>query len=280
MLLTTSSSCPLKVTVLLWLGVAAVSISFAQNQVANENSRSTAGGSIFDSSCAGCHGLDGRGSDKAPGIAGNPSLQHLSDADVTGIISQGLPDSGMPAFRDLNQEQIRNVVGYVRSLQGSSQSPAIPGDSKHGREVFFGKGECSTCHTVSGQGGFLGPDLSLYGSSASPQSIRDQIVKPKRIPAEGYRPAVLTTASGEHLRGVVRNEDNFSLQLQTDDGAFHFFQKSDLRNIEHLDASLMPTNYREKLSASELDDLVNFLVHAAPEAGTERRAKKNEDFDE
>jgi hypothetical protein len=32
--------------------------------------------------------------------------------------------------------------------------------------------------------------------------------------------------------GRVRNEDNFSLQLQTLDGAFHLFMKSELRSFE------------------------------------------------
>ena len=31
----------------------------------------------FSSTCAGCHGLDGRGGDKAPNIASNTKVQHL-----------------------------------------------------------------------------------------------------------------------------------------------------------------------------------------------------------
>jgi putative heme-binding domain-containing protein len=86
---------------------------------------------------------------------------------------------------------------------------------------------------------------------------------------------VLTTRDGDRLEGIVRNEDNFSVQLQTKDGSFHFFQKSDLRNIEPLGRSVMPTNYRERLSPDELNDLVSYLMNAVPAAG--RTAHKRED---
>ena len=47
---------------------------------------------------------------------------------------------------------------------------------------------------------------------------------------------------------------------QTRDGSFHFFQKSNLRTVEHLERSLMPTDYGERLSPSELNDLVSYLM--------------------
>jgi cytochrome c oxidase cbb3-type subunit 3 len=148
--------------------------------------------------------------------------------------------------------------------------------------LFFGKAECSTCHMISGEGGFLGPDLSGYAATAEPTAIREQIVKTQRTPAPSYRPAVLTTANGERLEGLIRNEDNFSLQLQTKDGNFHFFQKSELRDFERRDSSLMPTDYRDRLSSSELDDLVSFLVSVNPDtnkAGPSHKKKEEDDYE-
>ncbi len=60
-------------------------------------------------------------------------------------------------------------------------------------------------------------------------------------------------------RGIVRNEDNFSLQMQTLDGKFHLFDKAKLVRINHESESLMPNDYGSKLSNSELDDLIHFL---------------------
>jgi putative heme-binding domain-containing protein len=267
--------------VALWIGVH-VSISFAQQHPASGDGSkaAAAGGQItFNSACAGCHGLDGRGSDKAVNITGSAKMRHLSDAQLTGIIADGVPGTGMPGFRNLSDRQIRAVVGYIRSLQGKSETRTLPGDAMRGKAIFFGKGECSSCHTVSGNGGFLGPDLSAYGSSVSAGAIRDEIVKPQRMPSEGYRSAVLTITAEERLEGVIRNEDNFSVQLQTRDGSFHFFQKSELQKLEHLDASLMPTNYGSRLSSGELDDLVSYLVSMAPEASKGMSHKREGPFE-
>ena len=255
-----------------------ISLSLAQQSTPNRDVKTTSatGRSTFNSYCSGCHGLDGRGSDKAVNIAATDKVR-LSDAELSTIISNGIPGTGMPAFRTLSEKQIRAVVGYVRLLQGKTGIRTVPGDAKRGKEIFFGKGGCSSCHTISGEGGFLGPDLSGYASGGSANAIRDEIVRSPRIPAQGFRTAVLTTTSGERLEGVVRNEDNFSVQFQTKDGGFHFFQKADLRNFEHLDSSLMPTNYRERLSNGELDDLVSYLLVISDEKKAITPRKKKDD---
>jgi cytochrome c oxidase cbb3-type subunit 3 len=237
------------------------------------------GRSIFNSSCAGCHGLDGRGSDKAVNISTDANAQHLSDSQMSSIISTGIPETGMPAFHKLTEEQVRAVVGYVRALQGKGDARALPGDAKRGQEIFFGKGGCSSCHTISGKGGFLGPELTDHEASASANAIRDEIVRSPRAPSSGYRMAALTSANGNRLEGLVRNEDNFSVQLQTMDGSFHFLKKVELQNFEHLDSSLMPANYREVLNDSELNDLVSYLMATSATSKT-ISAPRKEDEDE
>jgi putative heme-binding domain-containing protein len=232
------------------------------------------GRATFDSSCAGCHGLDGRGSDKGPNIAGSARVRHLSDAQVSAIISHGIFGTGMPAFSSLNESQVRELVGYVRALQGQLDARALPGDAARGKQIFVGKGACSTCHMISGEGGFLGPDLSTYGSEMPAGAIRNEIVKSARNPPPGYRSAVVTTRAGERIEGIVRNEDNFSVQLQTPDGTFHFFQKSDVQTLEALSKSPMPADYGQRLSPGELNDLVSYLMAAAPPSDNKKSGTK------
>jgi len=236
------------------------------------------GRSTFNSSCAGCHGLDGRGSDKAANIATSDKVQHLSDAQLASIISNGVPEAGMPAFHNLNEKQVLALVDYLRSLQGKGQVRTLPGDAKRGKEIFFEKGDCASCHTISGKGGFLGPDLSDHAADASAETLREEIIRSPRVPPMGYRAARLTTTSGHHLEGLVRNEDNFSVQLQTKDGSFHFLKKAELQSFEYLKNSLMPENYRERLTDSELRDLVSYLMVTVPAGKTlPSRKKKEED---
>jgi putative heme-binding domain-containing protein len=171
----------------------------------------------------------------------------------------------MPAFHSLSTTQLQSLVSHIRALQGKTESRAVPGDATRGKEIFFGKGECSGCHAVAGQGGFLGPDLTAYGAASSAKQIQDAILNSNRIVPSGYKSAVATTKDGSTVEGVVRNEDNFSVQLQSQDGAFHFFQKSDLQNFEYSKQSLMPSNYAQRLSQDELNDLVSFLMSTTVE---------------
>jgi hypothetical protein len=74
---------------------------------------------------------------------------------------------------------------------------------------------------------------------------------------------VVVTKTGETFTGVLRNEDNFSLQMQTADGSFHFFDKADLARVEHPAKSLMPSQYESKLGSKNLDDLISYLMKSA-----------------
>jgi len=248
------------------------------NHTADETPKilSAMGRSSFNASCAPCHGLDGSGSDKAANIASSARVQHLSDAQLANIISKGVPGTGMPAFSDLPEKQVHGIVVYLRSLQGKGTKVSLAGDARHGREIFFGKGECSCCHTIAGEGGFLGPELTNHAATSSPKSIREEIIQSPRTPTVGYRTAVLTTASGDRLEGLIRNEDNFSVQVQTKDGTFHLVRKSEEQHLEYTNTSMMPTNYRERLNDRELDDLVSFLLSTADP--NQAPVRKNGDF--
>ena len=223
---------------------------------------SSSGKRIFTSNCAACHGLDGRGSDKAPAVAGRARVQNLSDEKLSRIVSNGVAGTGMPAFHSLKPEQVRAVVGYLRMLQGDSASRALPGSPDRGRKIFFGEAGCSSCHMSEGEGGFIGGDLTSYGAAKPAKAIRDAILSPSSGAAVRYKRAVVTTRDGTRLEGVLRNEDNFSLQLQDAEGAFHFLQKSDLQRFDYLDQPLMPTDYAERLKRNDLDDLVSYLMSA------------------
>jgi cytochrome c oxidase cbb3-type subunit 3 len=223
---------------------------------------------VFESNCAGCHGLDGRGGDKGVDIVDNLAGHPLSDAKLSGIITKGIAGTSMPAFPELNPQDVRAIIGVLRSLQGRAEARNLPGDAGRGKSIFFGSAGCSNCHTLSGKGGFLGPDLSSYGLNSSTAAIRDAITRRDRIEPSGYRSASLTTRQGEKIDGIIRNEDNFSIQFLTKEGTFHFFQKSDLQKVEPLGHSLMPSDYGDRLSGDQLNDLVSYIIKSASSAST------------
>src|SRR5215471_20184426 len=86
------------------------------------------GAQIFASTCAGCHGFDGKGTQRAPNIATNPAVQNLSPKELTEILLNGVPGTGMPSFRSLGAGSIRAVAEYVQSIEDKGGSAPLPGD--------------------------------------------------------------------------------------------------------------------------------------------------------
>lgn len=221
------------------------------------------GRKTFESVCATCHGLDGRGGERGPNVATRADVQQLSDAKTLQILQVGIPAEGMPAFRSLGVPKLKALMGYLRILQGGSMAASAPGDPQSGKSLFFGKAGCAKCHMINSSGGFIGTDLSSYGLNASLEKIRSAITDPNKDLDPRERTTLVTTREGRQFTGIARNEDNFSLQLQTLDGAFHLLSKTDIETLEHQPKSLMPADYGSILSRSELDDLVSYLLLAA-----------------
>jgi cytochrome c oxidase cbb3-type subunit III len=226
------------------------------------NQASAAGKRAFESSCAPCHGLNGKGGERAPDIATRSEMVRLSDNATLKLLREGTP-AGMPPFATLGPAKLSDILGYLRFLQGKRVAPVVAAGAERGRELFAGKGGCSECHMIHGTGGFLGPDLSDYGASHSPADIRSAIISADKRQEIHKGLARATTRDGRQLSGLVRNEDNFSVQLQALDGTFHLLQKSDLVELVFDSSPIMPDNYGSIFTESELDQLVGYLMGVA-----------------
>ena len=236
------------------------------------------GAAIFAANCAGCHGADGRGGEHAPNIATAPEVQHLMDRELAAIIRYGISGAGMPAFSSLKPQEVQDVVAYLRILQGRGDIVKLPGDPKQGEALFFGKAQCSDCHMVNGKGGFIGSELSFYGAEAKPDQMRAIILDPdKNLPADNKATTVVTI-TGQKIIGMLKINDNFSLSLQTLDGKFHYFPKSELAQVDFGSRSLMPAS---TLNSKEVDDLISYLLRTGDENSRRSpHSSKSEDNDD
>jgi len=69
---------------------------------------------VFESRCAMCHGDDGNGGEFAPGIL--TRIPARTDADLTTVIRDGLPNRGMPPVK-LDDQSLATLIEYLRSLR-------------------------------------------------------------------------------------------------------------------------------------------------------------------
>ena len=231
----------------------------------------------FAANCAGCHGLDGKGGERAPDVVTRPNVRRLTDAQLLQILQKGVPQTSMPAFSHLGDEVLRSLVAYLRTLQGSLGTAPLPGDTRRGKELFFGKGGCSDCHMIRGQGGFFASDLTAYARARAPETIRDAIVFPNRDLDFRNQTVVVTLPNGRTFEGLACNEDNFSMQILTPGGLLLLFSKSAVKSISHRHQSPMPADYGTQLSSAEIQDLVKFLNSVAKEDLKQARNEEKDD---
>jgi cytochrome c oxidase cbb3-type subunit III len=214
-----------------------------------------------------CLSLTARG---VTGWTGGAEISGRSDDEILAILRHGVASAGMPAFSRLGDAKLQVVVRHLRTLQGLNGKTEIAGNTGEGRKLFFNDGGCATCHMINGAGGFLGSDLSSYGAVTSVAEMREQITNHDQSPRA--RTMVVSTRDGSRLSGFARNEDNFSLQLQTLDGKFHFLDKSTVISVDQSPAA-SAADAEKKLSNSDLDALISYLVRVvqSSEGGVKRK---------
>ena len=84
-----------------------------------------AGEKLYAVACSTCHGSDGQGSRMAPALNVQSFLTETNDQAIKAIISQGVPDTRMPAWGGrLTDEQLTSLVSFLRSWEPDAPSAA------------------------------------------------------------------------------------------------------------------------------------------------------------
>lgn len=214
-----------------------------------------AGARTFRSHCSPCHGLNAEGG-RGPNLAQGVFYRGSSDEELLKNISDGIEGTEMPGLF-YSPDRVWQVVAYLRSL---SQGEKPSGDAGRGARLFASQG-CANCHRVAGQGGRLGPDLSIIGTTRALKHLREALTNPDADVRERYWRVTAQRAgagAGGEVNGFLMNEDTYTVQLIDDSGNLASLAKSDLRNFAVAKKSKMPAY--SKLSSAELDDLVAYLA--------------------
>jgi putative heme-binding domain-containing protein len=158
--------------------------------------------------------------------------------------------------RPASQEKAQLLAKYRALLTTDFLAKA---DRSRGRMVF--KQTCASCHRLFDEGGDIGPELT--GSQRSNLDyLLENVLDPNAVVAKEYQVTILETNDGRILTGIVRQENDKVLTLQTQNDKVTL-PKPEVRSRTKSAASMMPEGMLDKLTNEEVRDLVAYL--ASPE---------------
>jgi len=225
------------------------------------------GQGLFRIHCARCHGMLGEGGE-GPNLK-RARLPHApNDMALFGVITQGIPGTGMPATRAPGAQDTWKIAAYVKSL-GELADEVMPGDPAAGKLVYENKGNCAACHILNGVGRGVGPELSEVGlrrnieyltrAVKAPDADQPKITNRFRGTLNSFLTVRIVSERGTY-EGMRINENEFSVQMRDLQGNIYSFDKSKLISYEKdFGHSLMP-GYAATLDNQEVDDLVSYLM--------------------
>jgi len=173
---------------------------------------------VNDLACFSCHLINGRGSDLAPDLTWEGSAvqrKWLEDFLYNPNTLRPALIRRMPKF-NLRPDEITTLTDYIMTVY---QTPAFDRDSlpnsgyaasdiEHGKQLFYSKYACQSCHIVDAKSdkGYIGPTLTQVGSRLNaawiyywlknPQALRPGTIEPNRnMPDEDARAMTAFLAS-------------------------------------------------------------------------------------
>lgn len=129
--------------------------------------------------------------------------------------------------------------------------------------TLFASVQCGTCHSIQGEGGSIGPDLTQLGTRFSKRDMLEALIKPSEVISDQYISKIYSLNDGTSVLGRLANEDEksyFVIQNPYAPKMLKEVSKKDVREIKPAKVSIMPPGTINSLNEEELRDLIAYLM--------------------
>ena len=187
----------------------------------------------------------------------------------------------------LSLKEIKAVIAYLMSLGGDLDMAAIDaspsemtqkyyakisaaaaaggGDPGEGAVVF--EDNCLDCHTLNGDGGEVGPDLTGI-SAKGLKYISDAILQPAKSLTKGFETYVVINQEGRQTIGLKSRDEGGEIDITRANGDVVTIAKADIKEIRIDETkSVMPDDLSEAMTVKDYQDILSFLMLQKPPAG-------------
>jgi putative heme-binding domain-containing protein len=156
-----------------------------------------------------------------------------------GRISVGTPEEKLAEIRRLNND--------LR---------AAPGNSARGHPLFVRL--CATCHSLLGEGGQIGPDLT-HANRADRDYLLASLIDPSAVVRKEHMAYEVETTDGRVFTGLLAERADGRVVMTSATGEQTVLARGDLKQTRESTVSLMPEGLLQTLSPQELRDLFAWL---------------------
>ncbi len=150
------------------------------------------------------------------------------------------------------QQEIARLEGVLRGGAGSPYP---------GKKLFLNS--CAKCHTLFGQGGKVGPDLTTFQRNDVANMLL-HVVNPSAEVREGYETYQIETKDGRLLAGLLVDKDNRVVVLRGADGQTVTVRQEQIEEMTPHKKSLMPEGLLKGLTDQQVRDLFAYLRSTQP----------------
>jgi len=212
-----------------------------------------------------------------------PWARKLLDA----VLAKRVPNSALNAnhLRKILESNDREAVwavekafGQVRAERNPEREKVVtemaayfrehPGEPKRGQNVF--RSLCAQCHTLYGEGGKVGPDLTANGRASFDQLLSN-VFDPSLVIGAGYQVVTVVTKDGRNLTGLLAEDNEHRLVVRLPGEGEETVPRHNVKYTRASKLSMMPEGIEQWVDKKELADLFAFLALEQPPG--EARAK-------
>ena len=197
----------------------------------------------------------------------------LLDAVAEGKIPRGdISVFHARQIRSLNDtalnKKLAGTWGEVREAPAEKQqliaqwktrlNPAALANSDRGQGRLIFNTACAACHTLYGEGGKVGPDLT-GGGRDNLDYLLENLVDPSAVVMADFRMSIVELKDGRVLNGLVSAKTERTLTLKTMTETVTI-ERNDVSGIRESTLSLMPEGLLDALTVEQSRNLIAYLM--------------------